>query len=488
MPRGTPRTRVAALKPKKRGWLGACVRPILALGIACTLVTGSRADSSVDTSNSVDTSRYSDQPTPLSPGTFPARPAPLIAIGPNPFLGNGYIAPGFVMPTGAVWQPVFIVYGDVLTALQTFDSGTGQTTEWANRMDLFGNLYLTPTERILVGFRPFDTEGQAVDGVSSGYRFKPGDGNWVNGLNGKLTTGFFEGDFGQIFKNLDPNDVKSLDYGFAIGRQNFLLQDGLLVNDTMDAIGITHSSLFLFGSNAAHVTALYAWNNIDRGDNIKADDAHMFGLNSSFDYVDSTVDFDVLYVTAPDRSGGDGLYAGIGMTRRFELVNFTARVVTSQAIDKQSDAVSTGTLLFNQLSYSPAHTDNLVYLDTFVGIDRFSSAARDPDVGGPLGQVGLLFANVGVGSYGAAVSNASSNTIGTAIGYQMYFAKRRHQLVVELGARTDTKGPGESTVALGANWQQAMGRHLILIFGGFIGAQENVDKSYGLRSELEAKF
>ena len=33
-----------------------------------------------------------------------------------------------------------------------------------------------------------------------------------------------------------------------------------------------------------------------------------------------------------------------------------------------------------------------------------------------------------------------------------------------------------------------MGRHLILIFGGFIGAQENVDKSYGLRSELEAKF
>jgi hypothetical protein len=424
----------------------------------------------------------------LSPGTFPARPAPLIEIGQNPFLGNGYIAPGFVMPTGDVWQPVFIVYGDVRTALQTFDTGTTQTTEWANRMDLFGNLYFTPTERILIGFRPFDTEGQAVDGVSTGYRWKPGGGNSVNAFNGKLTTAFLEGDFGQLFKNLDPQDVKSLDYGYAIGRQDILLQDGLLVNETMDAIGITHSSLFLFGSNAAHVTALYAWNNIARGDNIKADDAHMFGLNSSFDYVDSTVDFDVLYVTAPDRSGGDGLYAGIGVTRRFELINFTARVLTSQAIEKQSAAVSTGTLLFNQVSYSPAHTDNLVYLDTFLGIDRFSSAARDPDVGGPLIQTGFLYANAGIGSYGGAISSASTNTVGSAIGYQMYFAKRRHQLVVELGARTDTKGSGESTVAFGANWQEAMGRHFILIFGGFAGTHEKSDKSYGLRSELEAKF
>jgi hypothetical protein len=457
-------------------------RLAVGLGIACTLATGARAD------GTVDTSRFSDQPTPLNPGTFPDRPAPLIEIGQNPFLGNGYIAPGFVIPTGDVWQPVFILYGDFRTALQTFDTGTTQTTEWANRMDLFGNLYFTPTERILIGFRPLDTEGQAVDGVSSGYRWKPGDGDWVNALNAKLTTAFLEGDFGQLFKNLDPQDVKSLDYGYAIGRQDFLLQDGLLVNDTMDAIGVTHSSLFLFGSNAAHVTALYAWNNISRGDNIKADDAHMFGLNSSFDYVDSTVDFDVLYVTAPDRSGGDGLYAGIGLTRRFELINFTTRVLTSQAIDRQSAAVGTGTLLFNQLSYSPAHTDNLVYLDSFFGIDHFTSAARDPDVGGPLIQTGLLYANAGIGSYGAPINSEASNTVGAAIGYQMYFAKRHHQLVVELGARTDTKGPGESTVALGANWQQGMGRHFVLIFGGFVGAHENTDKSYGLRSELEAKF
>ena len=101
-----------------------------------------------------EVSRFSDVPTPLDPATFPARPAPVVEIGQNPFLGSGYIAPGFEIPTGAVWQPVFITYGDYRTALQTFDNGTTQTTEWVNRMDLFGNLYFTPTERILVGLRP----------------------------------------------------------------------------------------------------------------------------------------------------------------------------------------------------------------------------------------------------------------------------------------------------------------------------------------------
>jgi len=458
------------------------------LGLALLVALSASFEPLVRADSGEEVSRYSDQPTPLSPETFPARPAPLIEIGQNPFLGSGYIAPGFQIPTGAVWQPVFIVYGDVRTALQTFDNGTSQTTEWANRMDLFGNLYFTPTERILVGFRPFDTAGQAVNGVSSGYKFKPGDGNWVNGLNSKLTTGFFEGDFGELFPNLDPKDVKSLDYGYAIGRQNLVSQDGLLMNDTMDAVGITRSSLFLLGSDASHVTGIYGWNNIDRGNNLKYDDAHLYGLLSSWDYVTSTYDVDVLYVTAPGRSGGDGLYAGFGMTRRFTSINFTGRIVTSQAIDRQSPAVGTGTLLFTQLSYSPARTDNEVYLDTFFGIDNFTSAARDPDVGGPLGQTGLLFANAGIGSYGAPLSNSASDCVGSALGYQMYFANRRDQLLVELGGRTNTKGYGASKVALDASWQQAMGRHMILIFGGFAGTQANVGKSYGLRSELEAKF
>jgi hypothetical protein len=436
-----------------------------------------------------DDSRFSDVPTPLSPATFPVRPAPIITIGQNPFLGNGYIAPGFVIPTGAVWQPVFIVYGDIRTALQTFDNGGTETTEWANKADIFGNLYFTPTERILVGFRPLDDQWQEADGTNYGYRFQPGSQKGtVNPINGELTTLFFEGDFGELFPNLDPKDVKSLDYGFAIGRQPLVAQDGLLVNSTVDMVGVTRSSLFLAGANASHLTVLFGWNDLSQGDNVKQDDARIFGVQSAFDYTTFTVEADAFYVSAPENASGDGLYAGIGITRRFEYVNSTTRLVTSQALDHQSAAIGTGTLLFQQFSITPPHTDNEVYLDTFFAVDHFTSAGRNPDAGGPLTQTGFLYDSVDLGSYSAALSNQATNTVGTALGYQMYFNHRYNQLILEVGARTNTKGPGGSAGAAGAEWQQSIGRHLILQYDGFVGTTENRERSYGARTELEVKF
>ena len=79
------------------------------------------------------------------------------------------------MPTGAVWQPDFIVFGTARTAIQTFDNGLAQITEWASRLDIYGNLFLTPTERILIGFRPLDINGLEY----SGYRFSPNADGWT---------------------------------------------------------------------------------------------------------------------------------------------------------------------------------------------------------------------------------------------------------------------------------------------------------------------
>jgi hypothetical protein len=430
-----------------------------------------------------------DTPTPLSPETFPARPAPLVDLGQSPFLGSGYIAPGFEIPTGAVWQPDFIVFGTLRTALQTFDNGTTDTTEWANRLDIFGNLYFTPTERILVGYRPLDTLGAYPNGDFSGYKFTPSDERGtVNALNGKVITAFFEGDFGELFPNLDPKDVKSIDYGFAVGRQTLVSQDGLLINDTMDAVGITRSSLFLLGSDAAHVTAVFAWNNISRGDNLRDDSAKLIGLLSSFDYPKQTFDVDLVYVPAPDSGGGDGVYAGLGVTQRFGFINSTIRIVTSYAVRPDSAAVGTGTLLFNQLSLTPPHTYNNLYWDTFVGIGHFTSAGRDPDAAGPLTSMGLLFSPPDIGSYGSALSSSPTQAAGTLVGYQIYFANRRDQLVLEVGGRTNTNGPTSTATAAGAQWEQAIGRHLVLVFAGFVGKQESVGTNCGLRSELDVKF
>lgn len=429
-------------------------------------------------------SRLSDQPIPLQPDTFPARPAPLVEIGQNPFLGSGYIAPGFVTPTGAVWQPVFIVYGTLRSGVQTFDGGPGvQTSDWANRLDLFGNLYLTPTERIHIGFRPLDKNGKF-----SGYRFKNAtDEGWQNRLNGNIRTLYFEGDFGELFPNLDPHDRRSLDYGFAVGRQPLSFQDGIMINDVVDSIGITRSSLFLLGSSAAHVTALYGWNEINHNA-VDDDDAQFFLLSGAADYPFATIEADVAYVPSSNAAIGDGLFAGFGYIARFGKISSTTRLNFSWALEQESAVLQDGALLFQQFNYTPAGGHNNLYMNLFAGFDNYRSAVRSPDAGGPLGQTGLLFAAVGLGTYGAPLGNTADESVGGAIGYQMFFDQRRKQINFEVGSRARTDSSNTSASAAGVRYQQAFGRHIIWQADTFGVLNEGNDDGYGFRTEIIYKF
>ena len=110
------------------------------------------ADEGCDESSS----RLSDVAIGLQLADVPARPQPLLELG-TPFLHPGGIGEGFVLPTGAVWQPSFLVFGTLRSSLLKLDRGA-DPFEFANRLDLFGNLQLTGTERILVGLRPLDKE------------------------------------------------------------------------------------------------------------------------------------------------------------------------------------------------------------------------------------------------------------------------------------------------------------------------------------------
>ena len=85
---------------------------------------------------------------------LPQRPKPLLELG-DRFLGRGAISKGVLLPTGATWQPSFLAWGRLRTAVQAERRGGATISEWANGLDLNGQLSLTPTERLVVSFRPW---------------------------------------------------------------------------------------------------------------------------------------------------------------------------------------------------------------------------------------------------------------------------------------------------------------------------------------------
>ncbi len=410
-------------------------------------------------------------------------------FGGNPFLATGPLYEGFEIPTGAVWQPVFILYGEIRTAVQTFDNGIGDTTEWANRVDLFGNLYLTPTERILFGLRPLDR-----DGDFTGYQFEGDDEGFFETFSARIQTLFFEGDFGELFPNLDLSDNSNYDYGFAIGRQPLNFQDGILINDSIDSIGVSRASQFKFGSNASRTTVLAGFNQIHRGDNVRDPDAFIYGLLTALDYDKTTIELDLVYVDGDDETGGDGVFGGIGDTRRIGEWNSTLRLNGSVAFDEGTAAIDDGVVLTSQLSRTMTYNDDIFYFDSFYGAGNFTSAARDPSVGGPLGTIGILYASPMLSDFGAPLGNQVGESVGFATGYQHFLADRKASLIGELGGRLATDDLGENSIGAAIRYQKAFGQHSILQLDGFLAGYDDElrpdrdDFGYGIRAEWRVKF
>ena len=447
-------------------------------------------------------SRFSDEVIPLA--DIPKRPRPIFELG-EPFLGTGTLGQGIKLPTGAVWQPALMAFGTVRSALQGIENGVAdaQFVEAAGRFDLFGNLYLTQTERVLIGFRPLDEGGSFTSYTLSSKPELPDSVDaFQEELNFGIRTLFFEGDLGEIFPNFDKDDSGGLDLGFSVGRQPLSFQDGMLLNeDAIDAVGLTRANMRMGGLVNVRATGLFAWGDIDRpGDfgNVGDKSAWLVGLFTETDSRKRTVELDAVYVSA-DSTTGDGVYVGVGSTRRLGRYSNTMRVLGSFPVGDETFGNRQGVLIHNQFSWTPHHSHNHIYINAFASINEFRSAARGPAAGGPLGRTGILFAAVGLGRYGAALGNVADNAVGASAGYQMFFANTRKQLIIEAGGRytydEDTLNARDA-VALAARYQMAVGKRGVVVldaFGAFdfddvdLGPDSS-DLNFGGRVEVVLKL
>lgn len=431
-------------------------------------------------------SKLSEQPVPMLTEEEAPPPTPPIFERGEKFLAPGNLSPGIELSTGAIWQPSLWVFGDFRSSIGHYANGLDESRQfWANRLDIFFNLKLTPTERILVGFSPLSRGGDhtgLLHTSSRGLEFN-------NAINPYLTTLFFEGEFGEIFPNLDPDDNRALDFGFSIGRQPILFQEGIMINDTIDAIGITRDTIVIPGITPdMRATFLLGLNNIRRNDNLLDDGAVLVGLFTETDLRKSTVNLDAAFVGSSNVRGGSGLYFGASAVQRIGQFNTSFRINTSTALDNRGTAVDDGVLLFSEISRTATGSQNIYYGNAFWGIGNYSSAARDKGTGGPLGRVGILFAAPAVSLGGAPLSNRADNVVGGAIGHQMFFNEDKTQFTVELGGRKETDGTNLGVMGLGGQLLHALDNRSSVQVDGFLSAGENRRVGSGLRVELRTRF
>lgn len=429
-------------------------------------------------------SRISDEQIPVDMTRFPKRPKPPIELG-DKILGQGPINKGFTIPTGARWQPSLWAFGNMRTAVQSFDSGDTNVAEAASRLDLFTNLRLTGTERIVAGFRPLDRNGSFTR-----YQFQPEDTeDFHDETNLELNRLFFEGDFSELFPRAGRHGGQPKQLGFVLGRQPLFIQEGIMINDNMDAFGITRNNIPVKGTSNFRISALAAWNQVHRGNNKEDDSASLFGVFTEWDSYHYTYSVDIAHVAA-DETTGSGSFIGISRRANKGRINTQVSVNASFASDEDTAAMADGVVVMGELSFDRIGSHDLIYLNAFAAFDNYTSASRGPSNGGPFGRLGLLYASVGLGGYKAALSNGAGEALGFSAGLQHFF-NTRQQLIIELGTRIDQGQNGDSdstSSALGCRFQQAMGRHFLVQADIFAAYRQKAEEKFGSRVELRYKF
>ena len=157
--------------------------------------------------------------------------------------------------------------------------------------------------------------------------------------------------------------------------------------------------------------------------------------------------------------------------------------------------VTDGVLISAEFSWTPHASDDVVYINPFVGINRYAQAGREPILGGPLAALGINFASPSLGNHLSELSSFNTEVVGIAMGYQAFWDNHRRNLVFELAGIKDNSrslfnsdGDGADGAAFSVQFQQAFGQHFQLQIDGFVSVLEGRDNGAGGRVEILTQF
>jgi hypothetical protein len=386
----------------------------------------------------------------------------------------------------------FMAYGDLRLGGAYYDNGVappgGDSKQGALavRLNLDMDLAITATERIHAFVRPFD------NGASfTRLQFNDGENEFVDQLDFKLETLFFEGDVNAIREGL-TNRKTTFDLPIALGRVPLFTQNGIWLNDAFDgiAMGITARSNPRLDISNTDITFFAGFDKVTTAA-APGDKAKMFGVAGFADLRKGYAEYGYGYVVADDN---DQSYHNVtaAFTRRYRPtstigVSNSVRLIGNfgqQGTVKTAD----GVLVLIENSFHRRDPGFLVpYANFFAGFDSPQSLARAAGTGGVLNNTGINFESDGLTGY-PTLDGSAHDSYGVAVGLEKLWGVSR-QVVVE-GAvvqRMDSSPFGDQ-YALGVRFQQPINNAWIFRADAMHGWRQGLEDVFGVRVELRRKF
>lgn len=386
----------------------------------------------------------------------------------------------------------FMAYGDLRIGGAFYDNGvatSGGDTEQgalAVRLNLDMDFAITATERIHAFVRPFD------NGASfTRFQFSGGDSEFVDQLDFKLETLFFEGDINAIREGI-TNKRTTFDLPIAFGRVPLFTQNGIWLNDAFDgvAFGITARSIPRLDVSNTDITFFAGFDKVTT-DAAPTDDSKVFGVAGFADLLKGYAEYGYGYVAAEN---DDLSYHNLtaAFTRRYRPTSTIGLSNSVRLIGNigQQGTVKTadGLLVLVENSFHRRDPGFLVpYANFFAGFNTPQSLARAAGTGGVLNNTGINFESDGLTGY-PTLDGRASDSYGAALGLEKLWGISRQVVVEGAVVQRMSDSPLGNQYALGVRFQQPINNAWIFRADAMHGWRQGLNDVYGVRVELRRKF
>ncbi|HEX6159970.1 MAG TPA: hypothetical protein VF111_07375 [Thermoanaerobaculia bacterium] len=386
----------------------------------------------------------------------------------------------------------FMAYGDLRVGGAWYDNGLGGSGgdrdqgALAVRLNLDMDFAITATERIHAFVRPFD------NGASfTRLQFGDGDEEFIDELDFKLETLFFEGDVNAIREGFTGRKT-TFDLPIAFGRVPLFTQNGIWLNDAFDgiAMGITARSSPRLDISNMDFTFFAGFDKVTT-DAAPDDDSKVIGMAGFADLLKGYAEYGYGYVRAED---DDRSYHNVtaAFTRRYRPTSTIGLSNSVRVIGNfgQQGAVKTadGLLLLVENSFHRRDPGFLVpYANFFAGFESPQSLARAAGTGGVLNNTGINFESDGLTGYPTLDARAN-DSYGAAVGLEKLWGISRQVVVEGAVVQRMDDSPIGNQYALGVRFQQPLNNAWIFRADAMHGWRQGLEDIFGVRVELRRKF